>query len=121
MVYLRTDGKCDSEWSGPHRITCIKSAVSVELDDDGVTRHISHIKKVPRSSDHAGSEIQSDSSDTDDTDDSVDIDTHTNAQEYVYHPDLPSAATSDDEDNHSSPIRPVKTRHPPRYLCDYVT
>lgn len=43
-VYLRTDGKCTSEWSGPHRVTAIRSVVAVELDDDGISRHIVHLK-----------------------------------------------------------------------------
>ena len=41
-VFLRGDGRCDSQWSGPHRVTAIHSSVAVELDDDGVTRHVSH-------------------------------------------------------------------------------
>ena len=48
QVYARTDGKCTSEWSGPHVVTAVKSAVSVELDEDGVTRHVSHLRRVPR-------------------------------------------------------------------------
>ena len=42
-VYLRApSGRCDEEWSGPHRITSVKSAVSVVLGNDGVSRHVSH-------------------------------------------------------------------------------
>ena len=66
QVYLRLpDGRCDREWSGPHRVTAVGSSVSVTLDDDGVSRHVSHLRRVPRSSscgsDAAGSEGTSDS------------------------------------------------------------
>ena len=47
-AYMRTDGKCDSEWSGPHRVTKIISTVSLEVNSDQITRHVSHFKKVPR-------------------------------------------------------------------------
>ncbi len=50
-VYLRPPkGRCDSKWSGPHRITAIRSSVSVVLNDDGVSRHVSHLRRVPGSS-----------------------------------------------------------------------
>lgn len=46
-VHLRpTNGRCDVVWSGPHRVTAITSAVSVELEDDVVSRHISYIRSV---------------------------------------------------------------------------
>ena len=49
-VYLRTPhGRCDVPWTGPHTITAIRSNVSVELDDDGVSRHVSHVRSVPDS------------------------------------------------------------------------
>ena len=48
IVYLRPPaGKCDVEWSGPHYVTDIRSRVSVVLDEDGISRHISHIRRVP--------------------------------------------------------------------------
>ena len=47
-VYLRTDGKCDSEWSGPHKVTKILSDVTLEINGDTIPRHITHVKKVPR-------------------------------------------------------------------------
>ena len=48
-VYLRVpDGRCSNEWSGPHRVTKLQSDVSVILDEDGVTRHVSHLRKIPR-------------------------------------------------------------------------
>lgn len=47
-VYMRApDGRCDSEWSGPHRITSILTSVSVEVNEDGVARHVSHLRAVP--------------------------------------------------------------------------
>ena len=42
-VYLQCSSCCDVPWSGPHRVTEVKSAVVVELDD-GVT---CHLKRVP--------------------------------------------------------------------------
>ena len=66
-VFLRTDGKCDSAWSGPHRITMIKSPVSIELNGDGITRHVSHVKRVPGTTTDSGrleaDELSSDSDD----------------------------------------------------------
>lgn len=48
-VYLRPpSGRCDEMWSGPHRITSINSAVSVIINDDGVVRHVSHLRAVPQ-------------------------------------------------------------------------
>lgn len=47
-VYLRNaSGKCDSIWSGPHRVTSIRSSVGVVLNEDGITRHVSHLRSVP--------------------------------------------------------------------------
>lgn len=48
LVYLRPpSGRCDELWTGPHRVTSVRSRISVELDADGVARHISHIRPVP--------------------------------------------------------------------------
>ena len=48
-VFLRdARGRCYVPWSGPHRITFINSNVSVELDDDNVSRHVSHLRLVPQ-------------------------------------------------------------------------
>ena len=47
-VYLRPpSGKCNETWTGPHQVTAVRSRVLVELDDDGVARHISHVRRVP--------------------------------------------------------------------------
>lgn len=47
-VYLRNpDGRCDNIWSGPHTVTDIRSSVGVVLNDDGITRHVSHVRIVP--------------------------------------------------------------------------
>lgn len=47
-VFLRpSSGLCDKDWSGPHTVTQIMSSVSLILDDDGVTRHVSHLRRVP--------------------------------------------------------------------------
>lgn len=48
QVYLRDPlGRCDTEWSGPHRVTEVRSGVSVVINDDGVSRHVSHLRFVP--------------------------------------------------------------------------
>ena len=47
QVYLQHSSRCDVPWSGPHRVTEVKSAVVVELDNDGVLRHVSHLRRVP--------------------------------------------------------------------------
>lgn len=48
QVYLRRPGgRCNEPWSGPEVVTDIVSDVGVVLNDDGVTRHISHIRRVP--------------------------------------------------------------------------
>ena len=48
LVYLRQPGsRCDTAWSGPHRVTDILSNVSVQLDADGIARHVSHLRLVP--------------------------------------------------------------------------
>jgi ribonuclease HI len=71
-VYLRRpDGRCDREWSGPHRITLLKSSVSVVLDDDGVSRHVSHLRRVPNKV--LQQKAISDVSDSDSGDDQVDV------------------------------------------------
>ena len=47
-VFLRpSSGLCDKEWSGPHTVTAISSSVSLILDDDGIARHVSHLRRVP--------------------------------------------------------------------------
>ena len=52
-VYLRPlSGRCDLKWSGPHRTESQRSAVSLEIGSDGVSRHVSHVRLV------SGSRIQ---------------------------------------------------------------
>ena len=47
-VYLRRPtGRCDDEWSGPEIVTEVRSNVSVVLNNDGISRHISHLRLVP--------------------------------------------------------------------------
>jgi len=46
-VFLRPPaGKCNQKWSGPHQISKIKSPFAVELNSDGITRHVNHLKKA---------------------------------------------------------------------------
>ena len=47
QVFLKTDSRCDKPWSGPHRVTEIRSSVSVALDGLDIPRHVSHIRRVP--------------------------------------------------------------------------
>ena len=48
LVYLRNPGgRCYTEWSGPHRVTSVFSSVAAEVGDDGIPRHVSHLRKVP--------------------------------------------------------------------------
>ena len=50
-VYLRhPGGRCNEPWSGPETVTEIRSDVSVVLNSDGISRHVSHIRPVPRTS-----------------------------------------------------------------------
>ena len=57
VVYLRRpDGRCDREWSVPHRVTALNSSVSIVLDDDGISRHISHVRRVPQPLDNSSDE-----------------------------------------------------------------
>ena len=49
VVYLQQpDGRCNHEWSGPHHVTALNLGVSIVLDDDGISRHISHVRWVPQ-------------------------------------------------------------------------
>lgn len=47
QVFLKQDSRCDRPWSGPHRVTDIKSSVSVALNGSDIPRHVSHIRRVP--------------------------------------------------------------------------
>jgi len=62
LVYVRdATGKCDKEWSGPHRVSKIVSRVSFEINNDGIARHINHGRIVPKTRKH----IESDSDEFD--------------------------------------------------------
>ena len=67
LVFLKNpNGRCDESWSGPHRITEIKSAVAAEIEDDGIHRHVSHLRRVPRKvSENRGERDRTDSSESD--------------------------------------------------------
>ena len=79
QVYLRPmSGRCDVEWSGPHRVSSIRSNVTVEIDGDGVSRHVSHLRRVPHtsryrgsSSRYRGSDSPTSSSDTESSEDTA--------------------------------------------------
>jgi len=131
-VYARTDGRCDSEWSGPHRISAIRSPVSLELDFDGVTRHISHVKRVPRPFTQDTRLLESvSSSDSDSAESSDDTD-----RIFVNQTSISTESGSDDEpmmaqqhpgQESSQAVqttglrRGQRTRRRPTHLEDYVT
>ncbi len=66
-VYLRPPhGRCDSIWTGPHRVTAIRSAYTVELDGDGVSRNINHIRHAVTPLPEDCDLLSEDGADTDD-------------------------------------------------------
>ena len=120
-VYLRSDGRCDSEWSGPHRVSLILSPVALELDGDGVSRHVSHIRRVPRSG-VVQSNVDSDSES--DSDESVHYQ-DTADQFGSQHINVLDDAASDSSDTTSGSTisatrRSSRRRRAPRYFSDYV-
>ena len=108
QVFLRSSGRCDDPWTGPHRITSVKSRVGVEINDDGVTRHVSHMRRIPCvATVDVPSVMHSDSDSSDSEDDQ-------NPQECVEPIDavLPLNPTSN---------RVLRERRRPVYLRDYET
>lgn len=100
-VYLRTsNGKCDDVWSGPHSITAIKSSVSVELNEDGIARHVSHLRPVP----------------------ACRRDSTSSSGEFGVDVDLESGSASPQEDEGEAvPLRrSARTRRKPIWHGDYV-
>jgi hypothetical protein len=47
-VFLKSGKNCTTPWKGPKQVTRIVSNVSVELDFDGVARHVSFLHKFPQ-------------------------------------------------------------------------
>ena len=47
QVFLKSGSRCDIPWTGPHRVTGVKSNVSITLDGSDVPRHVSHVRRVP--------------------------------------------------------------------------
>jgi hypothetical protein len=47
QVFLKQGSRCDRPWSGPHRVSDVKSSVSVSLDGLDIPRHVSHMRRVP--------------------------------------------------------------------------
>ena len=92
-VFLQRSARCDVPWSGPHQVTAVKSVVTVELDNDGVTRHIGHLRCVPIQG-HGECASQSESSS--------------------------SSEASDCEQFEDEHPQPVHERHPPIHIRDYV-
>lgn len=106
LVYRRPpDGRCNQEWSGPHRVTAIRSSVTAVLDEDNVSRHVSHIRRVP----HQGTDRQHvPSSSDDDSDDDQDLATEVDS--------------SDDQGlvtEETRPRRSCRERRSPRWTKDF--
>lgn len=100
LVYLRpSTGRCDTEWSGPHRISALKSAVSVELDEDGVTRHVGHLRLVP----------------------GLEKNTSTQSEDRLYcqNSDSDEESMAGDSDG-NEPRRSARRRRPPFWANDFV-
>lgn len=100
-VFLRpSSGLCDKEWSGPHTVTQIMSSVSLILDEDGIPRHISHLRRVP------GVQVG-------DSESELEINGHGAGS------DSDSSETSQRRD--AIPLRrSARQRHTPRWLQDFV-
>ena len=99
QVYLRPpSGRCDQPWSGPHRVTSIRSAVALEINADGIVRHISHVRRVPQPM-RSSTRTSTGSSEGDE--------------------DGGDVASSSGRGVASG--RPVRERRCPRWLNDYVT
>ena len=114
MVYLRNDGRCDSEWTGPHRVTSIKSAVSVEVNNDGIVRHVTHLRRIPiRRRDTGFRDIDSDSSDDESEENAV---THVEDGDL-----LPNENERTESEAATLPRRCLRDRQRPTYLLDYAT
>ena len=98
-VYLRPpSGRCDDEWSGPHIVTSVRSSVSLVIDDDGVSRHVSHVRLVP------GSRLNGGESDVGDVDDG----------------DVESESCSESSNGIDLPRRSTRERRPPDRYGDWV-
>ena len=108
-VYLRPpSGRCDEEWSGPHRITSVNSAVSVIINDDGVSRHVSHLRAVPQFS--AG----------EDEDSFVRAERRGDA-EIASQGESDEGLDDQEQDAREEPVRrSTRTKRPPVWHSDYV-
>jgi hypothetical protein len=43
-VYRKESTKCHQPWSGPHCVTKILSDVALEVNNEGITRHVSFFR-----------------------------------------------------------------------------
>ena len=96
-VYLRGSGRCMEAWTGPHRVTKLWSPVAVELDMDGIKRHVSHVRIVPSSRTPVGAQ---------EDDSEVVVTQQPRGHGEDEHPDVDVR-------------RSVRTRRLPTYLQDY--
>ena len=92
-VYLRDKtGRCDIPWSGPHVVTKIYSPCSVNLDDESVVRHISHLKLSLKSR-------------------------HIDLEESYFKSDN---VNLEPQETNKKPRRSARVKKPPCWLKDYV-
>ena len=114
-VYLKSpDGRCDQLWSGPHIVTELLSSVTVVINEDGISRHVSYLRKIPRKLDsNDGVQICSDSdNDQDVITEQTNVDSVTN--------DLGSTVVT--ESSHEIPVirKSSRMRRLPTKYNDYV-
>jgi hypothetical protein len=118
QVYLRPpSGRCDVEWSGPHRVTSVRSSVSVELGDDGVSRHISHVRLVPVSR----KRLEEVASSTDDDEGEIEVDGRGDDESDVGVTEVDGRSDNCLErvDAATAPRRSTRHRQPPVRFKDY--
>ena len=114
-VYLRRNGRCDEPWSGPHVITGVRSPVAVELDNDGITRHVSHIRRVPTTV-RVLTEVSASSDEESSTDE---IAERTSSEVPASSDD--GSSSGSEEVPEPEERRPVRARRWPARLQDYIS
>ena len=122
QVYLRSSGHCDDPWSGPHRVTSIKSSVGVEINQDGVTRHVSHLRKV-QSQIPRLTELTDQSSSESESADNVDNCENSENSGICEYSGKSDNSGSEEEDvlDQNSTRKTTRIRRRPSYLNDYLT
>ena len=123
-VFLRSSGRCNDQWTGPHRVTNVNNEVSLEINDDGVSRHVSHVRRVPTA------KVTTENN-------SMESDTSSENEDEEIPMDQASSPNTDEEDMHETEItreeditiparettvsrRSSRMRQRPGYLNDYI-